>query len=89
MIAALARADALCSVSALRGLAKVSYIPIQDNLGNKIEESLSQMEKLGTLKRERVLTSAQGAWISALPLTAVHACLQPTVRVGIVHEFSG
>jgi hypothetical protein len=35
-------------------------------LGKKINDEMSKMDSSGTLKRERVLTSAQGPWISAL-----------------------
>jgi hypothetical protein len=65
MISAFKRAEA----RALRGLAQAAYAPIQDNLGSEIDGALSEMQEHGTLKRERVLTSAQGAWISALLFT--------------------
>ena len=37
-----------------------------DSLGNVINGALEEMQKSGTLKKERVLTSAQGPWIRAI-----------------------
>lgn len=40
--------------------------PKSDSLGTVINDALEEMQKSGTLKQERVLTSAQGPWISAI-----------------------
>ena len=52
-----------------------------DSLGQVINGALEEMQKSGTLKKERVLTSAQGPWISAISATSIQSIKALSFRI--------
>lgn len=52
-----------------------------DSLGQVIYGALEEMQESGTLKKERVLTSAQGPWISAISVTSIQSIKALSFRI--------